>query len=384
MSEVFDGWRLFGEPIAYDAIQKVGTFMKFWVDYRKDNNINETRVDALPQNVLAEAFRITCDTELKASLEKYFSISWKTLNKDRGYYVPNMRKYAKGFEKIFMLSYLAEGLNETYSIIGDEYIVDMITGITDYALNESYINPCYAVLYETPIDTDELMQKKEEAQNSLRTSCDCSIFKWGSEEWKECSAFRDWRILSLLEISHRLTGKKIYNSTFHDVYEGGLEKGKKKKHFHTWKNSFDRMLESPRSDTTPPSSIQDLKTSSLSDGQLKLSWTAPQEAQRYQIKYASKPIVENINFLEEPDLVDTHVNWWAATNLADEPMPASPGQSQEFTLKNLESGTYYFAIRSYDEASNISPLSNIDSVSLDGNSASLQSPSNLQVTISSD
>jgi hypothetical protein len=95
---------------------------------------------------------------------------------------------------------------------------------------------------------------------------------------------------------------------------------------------------------------------------VKLTWTAPGDdgdkgsAALYQIKYSTKPILE---FVSWPDKKDTHVAFWGAENVADEPAPKAAGSKETYTLKGLTPGKYYFALKSRDELNNQSPISNV-------------------------
>ena len=87
-------------------------------------------------------------------------------------------------------------------------------------------------------------------------------------------------------------------------------------------------------------------------GTIDISWTAPGDdgnfgiANHYVMKYSNAPIDES--------------NWDSASEVADPPAPLAAGQDQSFTLTGLYAGQfYYMGIKSYDEAGNASPLSNI-------------------------
>ena len=87
-------------------------------------------------------------------------------------------------------------------------------------------------------------------------------------------------------------------------------------------------------------------------GQVDLSWIAPGDddntgtATTYIVRYASSAI-------------DTQAKWDAATNVTGEPAPLVAGTPQSMTVSGLvPARTYFFAIRTEDEAGNISPLSN--------------------------
>ena len=105
-------------------------------------------------------------------------------------------------------------------------------------------------------------------------------------------------------------------------------------------------------DTIPPSAIEDLAASSPTDHSVILTWTAPGDdhhigtAAQYDIRYCTSPI--------------TDANWDAATQAAAEPSPKSAGTQEMYVVTGLASkSTYYFALTTADERSNISSLSNV-------------------------
>jgi chitodextrinase/peptidoglycan hydrolase-like protein with peptidoglycan-binding domain len=105
-------------------------------------------------------------------------------------------------------------------------------------------------------------------------------------------------------------------------------------------------------DTTPPGAINDLSISDTGQTFVNLSWTAPGDddfmgqAMSYDIRYSTSPITET--------------NWSLATELTGEPAPALSGSIQHYLVIGLTQGiTYYFAIRTVDNANNISNISNV-------------------------
>ena len=118
----------------------------------------------------------------------------------------------------------------------------------------------------------------------------------------------------------------------------------------------------PRADTVPPSPVTNL-VAKVDGKDAILSWAAPVDAVRYQIKYSTKKLVESLEFDPETRTYryepTGHANWWAGENVLDEPKPAKYGETQNYTLKGLEPGKYYAAIRSWDAASNRSAISNV-------------------------
>ena len=86
-----------------------------------------------------------------------------------------------------------------------------------------------------------------------------------------------------------------------------------------------------------------------------LNWTAPGDdgtvgtAAQYDVRYSTSSI--------------TNGNFASATQASGEPAPKVAGSAETFTITNLAANTtYYFAIKTADEASNWSPLSNVISV----------------------
>lgn len=104
-------------------------------------------------------------------------------------------------------------------------------------------------------------------------------------------------------------------------------------------------------DTTPPAAITDLAVSSASESLIILTWTAPDDdmasaAASYDLRYYLSTI--------------TDTNWASASEVADEPTPQVVSSSETMTVPGLDdSTTYYFGIKTKDEADNESDLSNI-------------------------
>ncbi|HEY7727715.1 MAG TPA: hypothetical protein VID50_04620, partial [Candidatus Eisenbacteria bacterium] len=94
------------------------------------------------------------------------------------------------------------------------------------------------------------------------------------------------------------------------------------------------------------------RAQSAADSAVTLLWTAPGDdgnvgtATAYDIRMSLSPI--------------TLSNWSSATPLNGLPSPGAAGTSQNFEVRGLTRGTtYYFAIRTVDDASNWSGISNV-------------------------
>lgn len=123
----------------------------------------------------------------------------------------------------------------------------------------------------------------------------------------------------------------------------------------------------PRADSTPPEPVNDLKVE-IDGNKVVLSWTVPADAIRYQIKFSTKKLVESLEF--DPDKrvykydPSEYANWWAGENVPDEPPPRKPGETQNYILRGLQPGHYYFALRSWDASNNRSRISNLAEVEI--------------------
>ncbi len=105
-------------------------------------------------------------------------------------------------------------------------------------------------------------------------------------------------------------------------------------------------------DAIPPARVTDLSVERLSNGDVKVSWTAPGDnanrgiAAFYDIRYATKK---------------KHLSQWdKAMVVPGEPLPEAAGTPQEYVISGLEKDmTYYIAMTTTDDAKNRSELSNI-------------------------
>lgn len=106
-------------------------------------------------------------------------------------------------------------------------------------------------------------------------------------------------------------------------------------------------------DITAPAETLDLAVTSVSSNSITLSWTAPGNdgiigtASSYDIRYSTiVAIVSDVDFN-------------SAAQAEDEPTPQVASSAETFTLPGLTPGTtYFFALKTTDEAGNTSGLSN--------------------------
>jgi len=104
-------------------------------------------------------------------------------------------------------------------------------------------------------------------------------------------------------------------------------------------------------DLTSPATVTDLRVVSPTPTALTLAWTAPGDdgsdgfAVSYDLRGAQEPITED-SFASAVRI-----------DLDDPPLP--PGETEDVIIEPLEQGqTYYFALKAYDDAGNVSAMSN--------------------------
>ncbi len=121
----------------------------------------------------------------------------------------------------------------------------------------------------------------------------------------------------------------------------------------------------PPSDTNAPAAVTNLLVGIVTSNTVMLSWTAPGDdgtngtAASYDVRWRT-------NFI-------TSANWTSSISVTGGPLPAIAGTLQSMTITGLvPSRPYYFALRTSDEATNVSPLSNVpDATTLAATSAGL-------------
>jgi len=106
-------------------------------------------------------------------------------------------------------------------------------------------------------------------------------------------------------------------------------------------------------DTTASAAVTDLAATAVSSNTVTLAWTAPGDdgivgtASSYDIRYTTAGVIAST------------ADYNFATQAQGEPAPQIAGSTETFTVTGLAPGTtYFFGIRTADEAGNISGLSN--------------------------
>ncbi len=112
------------------------------------------------------------------------------------------------------------------------------------------------------------------------------------------------------------------------------------------------LVENNLPDTVAPDPVYDLEIDSVSAIEARIHWTSPGDDHRsglawgYEIRYNTDSITDS--------------NWQASVPAGNVPAPAIAGTRQTMTISGLTGNTrYYFALKTLDEASNKSALSNV-------------------------
>lgn len=117
-------------------------------------------------------------------------------------------------------------------------------------------------------------------------------------------------------------------------------------------SGLSNVVSSALQETDPPDQVIDLAVSHLTSSSATLTWTAPGDdgdvgtASQYNIRYDFSTITEG--------------NWHNATWANNVPAPSPAGTAETFTIEGLlEDRTYYFGLKTIDDAGNWSVLSNV-------------------------
>ena len=117
-------------------------------------------------------------------------------------------------------------------------------------------------------------------------------------------------------------------------------------------NSIDDFTINVKQDTIAPATVADLVNANVSGSNVLLTWTAPGDddttgqATSYDLRFSTSLI--------------TASNFENATQVANLPTPGVAGSAESFAIVGLlPNTTYYCAIKTIDDASNISDISNV-------------------------
>ncbi|MFO7899709.1 MAG: hypothetical protein R6V58_11700 [Planctomycetota bacterium] len=260
----------------------------------------------------------------------------------------------------FQQGIMTTGLVEYYLMSRDIEALDAMTAFADQTCHYSMIR---------------------DPQGNRRGWTYCFGDYWGPYTWDDCGGkagffASNFRILQPVGWIVHATGRSDYRAVLKDAYDrprrGGFNRGV----IAAW-----MAVRHPKQDATPPAAITDLEAEPLGGGKVKLTWTAPGDdgaegrAAWYQVKAHTGRIVERIEGWPDrsPPLPTTPEEWhakaeafnakqrafWGARNAPDAPTPAEAGKTETMTLKGVAAGETSFAIKTWDDADNVSAISNV-------------------------
>ncbi len=329
--ELHDSWRLFGDPLALDAVHKTARYLQFYFEGRKPNpkGLGETRCDARPMTVVCEAYRTTGEESYLKSAAAFFrDVMCRTINEERGHYRPK-----PGKEKLFQVYALVNGLSHYHALTADEDAADMILGLTGCCLAETWVPEKRRFLYAVEVDPKKRDEQIAKAKQG------------------EAQGVGEMRMARALAWCYSHTGESRFKQPLDAIREYAKANRRAKYGYMVLAMEYPQ-----RTDTNPPQAVKDLAVTALGGDKVKLTWTVPGgEPARYQVKWADKPMIRRIKW---PEQKQTHANWWAANNVAGEPKPGAAGTAQSMLITGVGSGRRRFGIRSFDAASNRSDFSN--------------------------
>jgi hypothetical protein len=232
----------------------------------------------------------------------------------------------------------------------------------------------------------------EEALDTILATCDVMVgrallrdekgkplgwsYCWG-DVWGPSGTRGGWNddVVAALGYGYRFSGRRDFLEVLTAAYHG------QKNDFRPFSQPGHACVVHPRVDRTPPAAVSDLRAEAGGGGAVKLSWTAPGgdggtgRAARYQIKYSGAKMVERITDWPPPGkplpttkaeywkLADEHMktvrSFYQAQNVDGEPRPGEAGKAESFEVKNLAPGKYWFAVKTFDAARNVSDISNV-------------------------
>jgi hypothetical protein len=241
-----------------------------------------------------------------------------------------------GGEKLFMVSGLIGGLYNNWLLTGNEDARDSTIALCDWAVHFGHYVP------------------KDQGGTGFP-------YFWQPDNptaWHGKGQLHPRRLIPFA-FGYRVTGRR-------DISDLGADLASFDDNpYHGAYQSWYTLSQQPKTDTAPPAAVRDLAVKPLGDGAVEVSFTAPGDdgeqgtAAEYQLKFSAMPLVEVIRW---PQQKDTHRAFWWARNVSVEPPPVPAGQSVRFRVEGVPAETTWFAVKVFDDQSNVSKLSNVEEV----------------------
>jgi len=328
---VTETYLLTGDPVLREGLKRMLEVMKFQISHRQGHCPAASygaRYQGWYQLGLAQIYACTGDETILPYLALTGPPTLERLReKPRGWYGNS------GGEKLFMVSGLIGGLCNNWLLTGNEDARDSIIALCDWAVHFGEYIP------------------KDRGGTGFP-------YFWEPENpkgWHGKGQLHPRRLIPFA-YGYRVTGRK-------DIFDLGADLASfDDQPHHGAYQAWYTLVQQPKTDTTPPAPVRDLDVRVLGDGAVEVRFTAPGDdgekgtAAEYQLKWSTVPLVEVIQW---PQQKDTHRAFWWGQNVTNEPGPVPAGQTVRFRIEGLQTGKVWFAVKTFDDESNVSPLSNV-------------------------
>jgi len=333
---VTETYLITGDPVLREGLQRMLEVMKFQISHRQGHCPAASygaRYQGWYQLGLAQIYACTGDETILPYLDMTARPTLERLReRPRGWYGNS------GGEKLFMVSGLIGGLYNNWLLTGNEDARDSIVALCDWAVHFGHYIP----------------------QDQGGTGFPYFWEPDNPTAWHGKGQLHPRRLIPFA-YGYRVTGRQ-------DIFDLGADLASFDDNpYHGSYQSWYMLTQQPKTDTVPSAAVRDLAVKPLESGAVEVSFTAPGDdgtngtAREYQLKWSTMPLVEVVRW---PQQKDTHRAFWWGQNVPDEPGAVSAGQKVRFQLAGLPAGRLYFAVKSFDDESNISDLSNIAEIDI--------------------
>ncbi len=278
---------------------------------------------------------------------------------NQGPFVKNRDLSASQCYAHFQMGIMANGLAEYYLMSRDVEALDTMIGFADFMCH-------HAMLRDPKGKRVGWSYVFGDYWGPYTYEDACS---GGGPPWKHTWMVSNFRVVQPLGSIYAFTGRKDYL----DVLGDALATLRKPKFSVI---AAHMAAAHPKVDGDPPKTVGDLTAEALGGGRARLTWTVPKGGPAcYQVKYAKSKIVERVKGWPDrtPPLPTNQEEWeakvktfqkkqlafWQAFNVEGEPAHGAAGTKQEMTVEKLPTGKLWFALKSWDRASNMSDISNV-------------------------
>jgi hypothetical protein len=292
----------------------------------------------------------------------------------------------KWFSGTWMATYISAGLWQYWNLTGDEDARDLIIAFSRFAERYLFYPPCgyipYTVHLDFPLKDDVIYVEGP----TFWTEEHCR----GKRGSGKHQGWHTWHYVDTLARGYLLSGETDLLEMARTLWSNGSKRGWYTKILaseneayrfvssNPWNAKEDQVSSCsllfweaahPRKDPKPPEPVTDLQVRTHGAETVEVWFTAPADCgggqvSEYQVKYAELPLADYREWSFRNDGAKK-CNWWRAINVQGEPDPLASGREVRFVLHGVPHGNWYFGLRSFDDSSNRSKMSNLVQVEVD-------------------